>query len=209
MTTTCTPRAHAPAPAGTGPCPHDCGYPRCNGTTEDGRCRKQPIKGATVCRTHGGSAGQVKAAAARRHQEEAAGRELARVWNPGAPPVTDAVAEMQRLAGQMRHAVDVLGSMLGDDQEPCSSCGRADVDLDSAPGVAWLRQQRELRQLLEAMERLGIAQRYVQVESARVNLIAVALERVFDELALSPEQRVVGGRVLLAELRAGDGQTAS
>jgi len=113
---------------------------------------------------------------------------------------------MQRLAGQMRHAVDVLGSMLGSDQEPCEACGRVDVDLDSAPGVAWLRQQRELRALLEAMERLGIAQRYVQVESARVELIAAALGRVFEELGLSEEQRVVGGRVLFEELRAGGGE---
>lgn len=131
---------------------------------------------------------------------------LARVWDTAAAPVTDAVGEMQRLAGQMRHAVDMLGSMLGHDQEPCEVCGRVDVELDSAPGVAWLRQQRELRQLLEAMERLGIAQRYVQVESARVELMAVALGRVFEVLGLSEEQRVLGSRVLFEELRAGGGE---
>lgn len=40
---------------------------RCTAHTTAGRpCRKAPIKGATVCATHGGSAPQVRAAAARR-----------------------------------------------------------------------------------------------------------------------------------------------
>jgi hypothetical protein len=189
-----------------------CGEPhaRCSAHTRAGRpCLQPPMSGQRVCRMHGGKTPGAVERAAERLQEAEAGRVLAKVWDTTAAPVTDAVAEMQRLAGQMRHAVDVLGSMLGGDHEPCELCGRVDVDLDSAPGVAWLRQQRELRQLLEAMERLGIAQRYVQVESARINLMAVALERVFEELALSPEQRALGGRVLLAELRAGDGQAAS
>lgn len=165
------------------------------------RCRQRPIPGGTVCRFHGGKAPAVAAKAAERQAEEAAAKTLRKVWDPNAAPVTDAVAAMQRLAGQLHHSTGVLGARLGG-EEPCEECGRSDLDMSSPEALAWLRVVREQRQLLEAMERLGIAQRYVQVESARVELMAVALERVFEVLGLDEEQRAVGGRVLLAELRS-------
>lgn len=190
------------------PMPCDrCGqaHARCSAHRRDGLpCTQRPMHGQRVCKMHGGKTPGAVEKAERRRQEEAAGRVLAKVWDPGAAPVVDVVTELQRLAGQMRHAVDVLGSMLGDNHEPCPECGRVDVDLDSAPGVAWLRQQRELRQLLVAMEGLNLEQRAVQVESRRQDLMVFAIGRVFEVLGLDEEQRVTGGRVLLEELRARD-----
>ncbi len=55
------------------PC-RKCGleHERCAGHRGDGApCGKRPIRGGTVCATHGGSAPQVKAAAARRLEERA------------------------------------------------------------------------------------------------------------------------------------------
>lgn len=52
---------------------------RCNRNTPNGFCEKWPIKGADVCPSHGGSAPQVKAAAARRLIEQKALREVARM----------------------------------------------------------------------------------------------------------------------------------
>ncbi|WP_193613138.1 hypothetical protein [Nocardioides lijunqiniae] len=179
--------------------------PRCTATAKGTgqRCKRRPIPGGTVCVKHGGGAPAVRAAAERRQLEAAAGAVLAgMVWNPAAAPVTDNVLEMQRLAGSMRQAVDVLGGRL-EDGDPCEECGRgAGADLDSVTGTAWLRVLRELRQLLADMQRLGIAERAVELEADRVRLIAVALGRVFDVLGLDVEQRGVGTRVLLEELRA-------
>lgn len=149
---------------------------------------------------HGGKTPGAVEKAAERQAEEEAGRVLTKVWDRDAAPVVDAVAAMQRLAGQLEHAVDVLGDRVETDE------------LDGPTALAWQRVVRELRQLLEAMERLGIAQRFVQVEAAKVELIAAALGRVFEVLELDDEQRVLGGTVLLRELRAseqGSGVVAS
>jgi hypothetical protein len=184
----------------------DLEQPRCTATAKGTgeRCKRRPIPGGTVCVKHGGGAPAVRAAAERRQLEAAAGAVLSKlVWDPAAAPVTDNVSEMQRLAGSMRQAVDVLGGRL-EDGTPCEECGRgAGADLDSVTGTAWLRVLRELRQLLADMQRLGIAERAVELEADRVRLIALALGRVFDALGLDVEQRGVGTRVLLAELRAG------
>ncbi|MGB8505547.1 HGGxSTG domain-containing protein, partial [Mycobacterium sp.] len=46
--------------------------PRCTARTTGGApCRKYPIRGANVCRVHGGAAPQVRAAAKRRLEQAA------------------------------------------------------------------------------------------------------------------------------------------
>jgi len=71
----------------------------------------------------------------------------------------------------MRQAVDLLGAMLGPAEDACDVCGRAPLPLDSPAGVAWLKQQRELRGVLEAMGRLGIASRAVEVQQGQADLV--------------------------------------
>src|SRR5688572_12445417 len=128
-----------------------CGEPhaRCSAHTRAGRpCLQPPMSGQRVCRMHGGKSPGAIERAAERQAEEKAGKVLAKVWDRDAAPVVDAVAAMQQLAGRLAHAVDVLGDRVEHD------------DLDGPTALAWQRVVRELRQLLEAMERLGIAQRY-------------------------------------------------
>src|ERR1700752_1521191 len=104
--TGCKPQAHGQAQPGGGPCPR-CGRPRCSAAAKSRpgeRCRKNPHPGATICTNHGlTEAGRAKAAEVRR--EEAASKALAKLWDSEAKPVTDAVASMQELAGQLRHIV--------------------------------------------------------------------------------------------------------
>jgi hypothetical protein len=74
---------------------------QCTGHKRDGsRCRLSAIHGATVCHKHGGSAPQVKAAAARRVAEDAA---LAATEKYGIPIRTTAAQalrdELERTAG--------------------------------------------------------------------------------------------------------------
>lgn len=196
----------------TSPCPkcnqvHD--PTKCTGHNARGLpCGNRPIRGGTVCSTHGGSAPQVKAAAQQRQVEAAAQRIVGSVWNPDAAPVTNAVEAMQQLAGRLQHAADVLGARLDSGQPPCEACGRADLAMDSPAAVAWLRVLREDRQLLEAMERLGIAERFVQLEADQVRRMAAAVGLMFEELKWDREQREAGTRVLMAALRAETGTSA-
>lgn len=168
----CSSRAHGQAAPGGGPCPL-CGRPRCSAaakTRAGERCRKNPHPGASICTNHGlTAAGRAKAAERR---TEAAAEELRSrlIWNTSAAPVSDPIGELQLLAGQMRQAVDLLGAMLGPG-DPCESCGRGPLPLDSPAGVAWLKQQRELRGVLEAMGRLGIASRAVEVQQGQADLV--------------------------------------
>jgi hypothetical protein len=200
--TGCKPQAHGQSEPGGGRCPR-CDRPRCSAaakTRPGERCRKNPHPGATICTNHGLTAAG-RAAAEQRQVEAEAVKVIGRLWNPDAVPVTNAVDAMQKLAGRLGHACEVLGHRL-ESGEPCSVCGRGDLQLDSAAAAAWLRILRENRQLLVDMERLGIAQRFVQLEQDRVRLVAAAVGRVFEVLGLTAEQRLEGTRVLLAELRA-------
>jgi hypothetical protein len=118
---------------------------------------------------HGGGAPAVQAKAAERRTQAAAAEVLSGLlWNPGAAPITDPISEMQLFAGQMRHTLDHLGRLLGPGQV-CQECGRGPMPVESPTGVAWLKQQRELRQLLEAMGRLGIASRAVEVQQGQAD----------------------------------------
>lgn len=151
-----------------------CGKPhaRCSAHRRDGEpCGQPAMSGQRVCKMHGGKSRGAREAAERRRQEAAAEEIRSRLlWNPGAVPVSDPIGELQLLAGQMRQAVDLLGAMLGPG-EPCGACGRAPMPLDSPAGVAWLKQQRELRGVLEAMGRLGIASRAVEVQQGQADQV--------------------------------------
>jgi plasmid stabilization system protein ParE len=125
---------------------------------------------------------------------------LARIWNPNADPVTDSVSEMQRLAGALRQAVDVLGDQL-DAGEPCEQCGRGRADLDSVHAVAWVRVLRELRTLLAEMERLGIASRGLEITEQLAGELGSAVRRVLDRLELDERQQGLVPVVVPEELR--------
>jgi hypothetical protein len=153
------------------------------------RCRRFPAPGGVVCHFHGGATKAAKAAAKRRVAEAQAEALLKVIWDPDAAPVEDTLTAMKKLAGQLTHAVDVLGGRLAGDQ------------LDDATSVAWGRVLRELRQLLVAMERLGIEQRLVELEAAKVRMVATALQAALDGWGLSPVERDRFLRSFLDRLR--------
>lgn len=170
-----------------------CGQPhdRCAAhNRRGGPCGEWPKTGQRVCHLHGGGKPAAIANGERREQERQAEQMLAKLWNPDATPITDSVGEMQRLAGSMRHSVDVLGRRLdADELEPVSA-------------TAWLRVLRELRTLLADMKRLGIAEYAVNVEAAKVKLMSVAFARALDVLEPSTEDREQATGVFLTELRS-------
>lgn len=178
---------------------------RCTATAKGSgqRCKRAAIPGGTVCAKHGGSAPQVRAKAQERQLEQAAGELLAKIiWNPDAAPVTDNVGEMRRLAGAMKQAVDVLGARLNG--EVCEHCGRGADPLDGPTGRAWVNVLRELRQLLEGMERLGLAERQVELQQDQAQLVTGAFLGALSVVAdLLPADRDAMVRAFLAGLGRG------
>lgn len=106
-----------------------------------------------------------RAAAADRVAEGEAGKVVDRlIWNTDAPPVTNAVAALQKLAGQVLHAIEVLGT----DLDPES------LEDDQVRAKAWLQVVREGRQLLADIERLGIDDRNARMDERLVQQILAA-----------------------------------
>src|SRR5689334_2685358 len=90
---------------------------KCKGTNRrTGKpCGNYPIKGAKVCRSHGGSAPQVRAKAAERVAEQQfekkMGRELARL---DVEPVGDPLTALSMLAGQAVAFKDALAERVNE-----------------------------------------------------------------------------------------------
>lgn len=149
------------------------------------QCRQRPVRGGTVCRFHGGKAPQVQAAAEQRQQEAAAGQELAKLWVglEQARAVTDPVDSMARLAGALEQFLDVVGAKVNALQNL-----EAGTSLSQLRGevVLWERTAAMLGRLLDAMARLGIAERAIELEQARVEVVVAAFVAGLGELDLVP-----------------------
>lgn len=167
---------------------------RCRATNRSGeRCRKHVVPGLRVCRYHGGATKASKAAAARRVAEAEGARLLGAIWNPDAAPVANNVLAMKKLAGQLTHAVDVLG-------------GRLDGELDGPTASAWARVLGELRRLLLGMERLGLEERHIELQAAQAQIVSQAFQTALAVAGhmLLPAVREEMIQTFLEELRAED-----
>lgn len=157
------------------------------------RCRRFPAPGATVCHFHGGASRLVRAAAERRRTEAEASALLELLWDPTAAPITDPIEALQRLAGRLQHAADVLGARL------------EGAELDGATGLAWVRVLRELRQALEGMERLDLTKKQVALEQDKAKMVGLALDEGLQSIGVTAEQRQVFVEVFVRRLRVLDG----
>lgn len=156
------------------------------------QCKRHPVPGLSVCSIHGGKSPQAREAAERRLKERGAEAMLRSVWEIDAAAVTDPIDALQRLSGQLQHTVNVLGA-------------RLDVDsLDSVTAMAWTKTMRELRQALADMARLGIAERHVEIEQERAQLVTAAFRAALlvlaDRVTLLPADRDLVIRTFLEQL---------
>lgn len=153
------------------------------------RCRRAAALGQRVCASHGSKSPQAVAAAEKRRADAEATALLEVVWDPDAAPVTDPVEALAALAGKAQHALDVLGAQV-------TANG-----LDGPAGVAWSRTMRELRQMLEGLERLGLEERRVRISEETGALLASVVRTVLDRLELTDVQRSLASVVVPAVFR--------
>lgn len=185
---------------------------RCSAHTSSGRpCRKAPIAGGDVCPTHGGSAPQVKAAAARRLELRAAARELAAL---GEPVTIDPAAALLSLVHHKAGEVAWLRAMVQTEDLDDLVWGQtrekvggddAGTTHEAKPSIWWamLRSaEDQLATFAAAAIKAGVEERRVRLEEQKGALVAGVIQRILGRLELTPAQQALVPVVVPGELRA-------
>lgn len=157
------------------------------------RCRKFPIRGANVCRSHGGAAPQVRRAAHRRLAEAEAARLVAQ---EGSSPTRDPIEALLRVCGEMESLSTALRNRVANLSD-ITNTDRTGAQDTVAELQAYERSLDRLARTLVAINRLGLEERRIAIQQRKADLLRECVTRaVFSAQAdLSYEQ---GHRVLQA-----------
>lgn len=145
---------------------------RCVGTNKKTgeRCRNWALKGGTICKFHGGSAPQVRAAANRNIMQ---GELRALLQRHGRDvPITDPLTALQEHAGKVRAWMDFLEERItalrhGSQWDTEQIRGEVQLFTDA---------QAQVRQTLVDMGRLKIDERLIAIEQGKVEMLWEALK---------------------------------
>jgi hypothetical protein len=175
---------------------------RCSATNAAGvRCAKAAMLGGTVCRSHGGAAPQVRAAAERRLAEQQAAASIADVVVAPIENPLEALAQVaeEALAFQRHAAAKVAELTSLEDVAPATR-----VEYLRPLVALYERSIDRSAKLLADWVRLGFDERMVAMNERQAALVAEVVRAVLDapELALTDEQRETGRTVAAGHLRA-------
>lgn len=174
---------------------------RCGATNRAGdRCGNYALRGARVCRIHGGKAPQVKVAAARRVAEAQAFEALAR---HKATPVDNPLEAFRELAGEVIAVKNWLGGIVEKIEEVRYRGGSGEQLRGELQAYTALLDQ--CRRVLADYGRLNVDERLARLTEEQSRLMAVVVERAFDWLAIDegPVKRAALQCVIVL-LRASD-----
>lgn len=182
------------------PCPK-CGQvhdpDKCTGHNARGLpCGNKPIRGGSVCSTHGGSAPQVRAKAEERLLHRRAVLEAETLGLPREiDPHTALLEELHRTAG----AVQWLGAVVADLE-------RGKVAGDSVYVRLYADERDRLVKVAKTCVDVGIEERRVRLAEQAGAQLAAVVRAVLDRLELSADQQSLALRVVPEEFRRlGDG----
>lgn len=196
---------------------------RCTATAKrtGERCARAPIDGADICRSHGGAAPQVKAAAARRVVEAKA---LKAVQGLGTwQPVTDPLSALADVAGEVLAVKDHLRGLVGriverERQAEHDAVAMASARLTGEPVGLRVPDEKGAEQMraeftaymailnsavgtLATIAKLNIDERMARIDEMRAEMIREALRRTFAEMGVAGEQQVRAFGVLGRHLK--------
>ena len=176
------------------------------------RCKRPALAGATVCSKHGGSAPQVKAAAARRVEAERAAAAVARI---GLRVEGDPIAHMLDVIAYQAGMVAYWRSVVEALDDDSLTWGTTKVKIggddggetqEAKPHIAYSlldeAQSKLVRYCAEALK-AGVAERQVRLAEQQGSLMSAlqraVLSRMLDAvLALLAEHGVTGAEVVSA-----------
>lgn len=185
---------------------------RCTASRSNGQpCNKPPVRGAMVCATHGGSAPQVKAAAAARVAEAEVRRGLARL---DVAPVDDPFTELSKLAGQVVAWKDALAGKVNRlTGGGCDRCGGDDVDRiryeATGAGTEQLRAEVALFEraldrcasVLGLIAKLNIDERMARISERQADAVVRAVDAAIAAAGITGPAAVAARQVAARELR--------
>lgn len=184
--------------------------PRCGARLRqsDGTCTQVAGWGTShvgegPCKLHGGSTRTVSKGAHRQLLEREAAKQLAAL---NAPPVTDPLTELTKLAGQVIAWRDALAEKVNE---------LTSVRYENSHGGEQLRAEVALFEramdrcvsVLTAMARLDIDNRLVRITERQAEQVVQALRNTFAAINLSREQEAQANIVMARELRALSNET--
>lgn len=177
-------------------------------------CTRPVVRGANRCRFHGGSAPQVKAAAAARLQRQSAVQAAATFGLPREVDPRDALLEeVYRTAG----VVDWLQQKvraLQDEEVVWGVTEEVTKDSGEFPGVdttrsaavnVWVelytKERKHLVDVCKAAIASGLEERRVRLAEQQGSLLAGVIRAILGDLDLSPEQQTKAAAVVPFRLR--------
>ena len=157
---------------------------RCTGKTKRGPCIKPPVRGATVCTSHGGSAPQVKAKAQERVAEEEARRALGKLSAVLGPvePVQNPLLELSKIAGEALLWKQVIAERVAElEQLRYQGAGGEQVRAEIA---LFERALDRCSTVLANIVRLNIDERLATITDRQGHIIAAVITSVLEQLDL-------------------------
>lgn len=174
---------------------------KCTARTARGRCKRWPTRGATVCATHGGSAPQVRAAAAERVLDDQVRELLAQLGTPKGAPVDNPLDALARLAGQILSFKDAVGELVNELREIRYTDSKGSEQLRSEVALYERAMDRAIT-VLAAMARLKIDERLVAISELQAEMLFRAVNAGFASAGVNePEVLTEARRVVARELR--------
>lgn len=187
------------SPKGPDPSPQG----RCTARTKRGPCRAYPVRGTTVCVTHGGAAPQVKRAAARR-VIEAELHELFGKAVPESAPVDNPLAAYAEFAGRVMAWLELMDSLL-DGLRTVGYKGNTGEQV-RAEVLLYERAMDRANTVLSSYARLNIDTRLAAITERQAQTVIRAIEAVIDHLGATGPAAAEARKVAAAHLRLVGGQ---
>lgn len=173
---------------------------QCTATSKQSgnRCGRFAIPGGKVCVTHGGKAGQVQAAAAKRVAAQQIDADATAVLaHYGVEPLGNPLDELGKLAAEARALTTALGARVNALEE------LEEYDNKSTPHIKaaielYERALDRTHRMLDSLVKHGYMERQVRIAEGEAALVSGIIRRVIAGLGLTPDQQA-GAMVQLAE----------
>lgn len=173
---------------------------KCTARRSDGTpCGAYAIRGAEVCRAHGGSSPAVTAAAADRVLDERANRALARL---DAEPCDDPLAALAEVAGQVLAWKDSMAEQLDRLEELRYSATGAGTEQLRAEVALYERAMDRAVKVLGVIAHLDIDNRLARISEQQADVVARAVQAGLDHAGVTGTPAAEARAVVARHLRS-------